>query len=190
MPHPTWLSLPKLTQFSHNYLLGKDGSLFWRVPLAWDQSNGITTAQFLLTSLLFWIITEKIVPNTCKPQRRSRLLFGWWQESGGTVEIDNCKCHKSMNTPICNEMGWTLMWLSAKLLALSSCVPNRCFAEPLLQSDIGVCNVRAFLPLCLNQAWKAMCTPKGEDLNELILHGKVQQCRGWLGSSKLACLSK
>lgn len=83
-----------------------------------------------------------------------------------------CKCHKSMNTPICNEMGWTLMWLSAKLLALSSCVPNRCFAEPLLQSDIGVCNVRAFLPLCLNQAWKAMCTPKGEDLNELILHGK------------------
>lgn len=35
-----------------------------------------------------------------------------------------------------------------------------------------------------------MCTPESEVLNELILHREFQQCGGWLGSSKLACLSK
>lgn len=116
------------------------------------------------------------------------VLFALWMVAGIRGNSGNryCKCHKSMNTPICNEIAWTLMWLSAKLLTLSSCVLNRCFAECLLQTAIGVWNVRAFLPLCLNQAQKAMCTPEGEDLNELILRGEVRQCRGWLGSSKLA----
>lgn len=49
--------------------------------------------------------------------------------------------------------------------------------------------MRAFFAIFSESNLKSnVCTPEGEVLNELILRGEVQQCCGWLGTSKLACL--
>lgn len=98
---------------------------------------------------------------------------------------DIANATRAWTQPICDEVAWTLD------VTLSKTCNLVLFQTDVLQNShtswilILLYRVRElfFLIMCLlSQTWKALRTPEGEGLNDLITHRKVQQCHSCFGT--------